>query len=199
MPLKTYLLILVLNAVQLLGQTNVFHLQNKNQLIEIGNQLAYKGYKQLTKTNDSVIVAQKQCPITQMATLLDSLRKAGYKDKAPNNITPKSMYTYNILTHNFLRVDTIYNKPDSIFTTTLQVSVSNKKYQVNQTWVYTLYSNYNIEQVKQKIKYCSNSNLQYYTTCKIYLCRIDVSIFTSLIGSYQTHQGGIYAKYQYFK
>lgn len=196
---KSCLIVVILINLQAFAQTNGFHLQNNNTLIELDSKAIRTSYWQFTKTADSVIFQRKKVAIMHIETFLDSLHKAGYQDKAPTNLSKKSVFALQILSHQFLRIDTIYSKPDSIFITTLQVSVSNAKHKVNQTWQYNLYSNLNVDKLNESIKYCNNHYLYYFSKCKIYSCAIDVSIFTWLIGKYETFQSGENYNYQYFK
>jgi|GEM_PF-6889737 hypothetical protein len=178
MPSKTYLLILLLTATQLIGQTNTFHLQNKNNLIEIDNQLAYSGYKQLTKTNDSVSVQQKHCSVIQITTLLDSLRKAGYIDKTPKNISKlKYQCKLNLINSTYFSRDTLKNNViDSIYTIDVELIFNYNKQKINKTVTYfTLYTHYTKTELQQLFTTYALYDLNYFKRSNIYVLKIDFS------------------------
>jgi hypothetical protein len=178
MQLKTYLIILILTTTQLLSQTNIFHLQNKNSLIEIGNHLAYSGYKQLTKINDTVNIQQKQCSVTQIVTLLDSLHKVGYKDEVPKNISQsKYQCKLNLIDIAYFSHDTLKNNLiDSVYTIDVEVVFNYPKQKINKTLTYfTLYTHYTKAQLQTLFATYNLYDLNYFKRSNIYMLKIDFS------------------------
>jgi hypothetical protein len=183
----------------LLGQTGIFnsYFQSNTDLIDFNSRSGKKySFYQYVRTADSVIL--KKATTSDPDHFIDSLKKNGYSDKEPINLAKGTTWTSKVISHEFLRFDTIYSKPDSIFITILSVTLINPKHKLNRTRTLKVYSNLNANRLAEKMKFCGNHGLVYFSKSNIYCSSIDLSIFTWLIGRFEVFQTGQYFETEYF-
>ena len=199
MTRRILIIISVFGQFILLGQTDLFklNLQSNTDLIDFNSRSGKKySYNQYIRTADSVIV--KKAKTSDPDRFIDSLKKNGYSDKERINLSKGTTWTLKVISHEFLRFDTIYSKPDSIFVTMLSATLNNPKHKLSRTKTLKLYSNLNTNRLSEKMKFCDNHSLAYFSKSKIYLSSIDLSIFTWLIGTIEVFQTGQYFETEYF-
>jgi hypothetical protein len=173
--MKPQLLIIfaILLSTNFFAQKNAFQLQNKNQLIQFNSSTILNGYWQCTKSNDSIKIRQIKIPITQIENFLDSLRKAGYQDKAPKTI-PQSKYQCNLtlLSYNYYSHDTLTNHAiDTTFVISFNLNFTYTKKNITRSVHKTylnLYTRYTKANLQKTFATYNNYTLNYFSRSTIY-------------------------------